>query len=112
MFCIDEAKRELDVLHKYFVFCSVDKASKNLAIICKRYYIDTLLKECMDNASRFQKINTSDFIVPEHKVQLSKMRLDALSDDLPYMFFLPKFHKEILSQRFVVSYANFVMLLI
>ena len=109
VFCIDEAKRELDVLHKYFVFCSVDKASKNLAIICKRYYIDTLLKECMDNASRFQKINTSDFIVPEHKVQLSKMRLDALSDDLPYMFFLPKFHKEILSQRFVVSYANCTM---
>ena len=40
---------ELKYFHEHFVLCPVDKASKNIAIICKKYYIETILNECMKN---------------------------------------------------------------
>ena len=43
-------KAELDYFHENFVICPVDKASKNIAVICKRHYLQTILNECMNNS--------------------------------------------------------------
>ena len=41
----DSMKARILELQEKFVFTCIDKASKNYAVICKRFYIDTLLKE-------------------------------------------------------------------
>ena len=51
---------ELEYFHKYFVICPVDKASKNVAIICKRFYLDTILNECMTNSISYSHITESN----------------------------------------------------
>ena len=35
----------LNQLHKTYVFVPIDKAGNNIAIICKRYYVEVILKE-------------------------------------------------------------------
>ena len=40
-----DVKDDLRSLHKRFVFVPTDKASNNISIICKKFYLDTLLKE-------------------------------------------------------------------
>ena len=40
-----DVKASLSDLHNKYVFVPVDKAPNNIIIICKRYYIETLIKE-------------------------------------------------------------------
>ena len=44
-----EACEELDFIREYFVLCPVDKATKNVAIICKQYYLNDIVQECQSN---------------------------------------------------------------
>ena len=44
-----ESKKELEYLQKYFVLCPIDKATKNVAIICKQFYLNNILEECETN---------------------------------------------------------------
>ena len=41
----DEVKKCLEELHKNFVIVPIDKASNNIAIICKIFYISKILDE-------------------------------------------------------------------
>ena len=102
-----KVKEELDNIHQNFVLCPVDKAPKNLAVICKRYYLDTLYKECNSSSERFEKsVVNDDNIVNVHKNYMGEVGLGTDCTTLPYMFMFPKFHKKVLSQRFVVSYSS------
>ena len=47
VFADPSVKTELEYLKKYFVICPVDKANKNVAIICKSYYLSKILNECV-----------------------------------------------------------------
>ena len=47
-----DVKACLSDLHSKYVFAPADKAPNNIIIICKRYYIETLIKELgLDNCS-------------------------------------------------------------
>ena len=47
-----DIKACLSDLHNKYVFVPADKASNNIIIICKRYYIEILVKELgLDNCS-------------------------------------------------------------
>ena len=47
-----DIKACLSDLHSKYVFVPADKAPNNIIVICKRYYIDTLIKELkLDNCS-------------------------------------------------------------
>ena len=47
-----DVKACLSDLHNKYVFVPADKAPNNIIIICKRYYIETLIKELgLDNSS-------------------------------------------------------------
>ena len=55
-------KEDFETLKRHFVLVPVDKAENNVAIICKKYYIETLVNKL---ASRtFKKVDTTsnDFI--------------------------------------------------
>ena len=101
---------ELDFFHRHFVLCPVDKASKNIAIICKKYYMNTLLHECMNNTLSYcniENISIDDICTGINDFMKDlKINVDDGDNRLPHIVLFPKFHKPKLSQRFVVSYAN------
>ena len=102
-------KTELKFIHEHFVITPVDKAAKNIAIICKHYYISKLLNECFNSSTYVHVLNTSTTdICKSQKGFLSENKMGELNekDILPHIVWFPKFHKPVLSQRFVVSYSD------
>ena len=112
VFSDNDLSTELDYFHKFFVLCPIDKASKNVAVICKKYYIETIINECRLNIKSYcnsSTLNVND-IYCEQLRYLKSIGLESdVKDILPHMVLFPKFHKPKLSQRFVVSYANCII---
>ena len=109
VFADPSVKTELEYFKKYFVICPVDKANKNVAIICKSYYLSKILNECVNNTLSYESVDDSiSNILKTQEDYLVRLGIntDDLTNNLPHIFLLPKFHKPQLSQRFVVSYYN------
>ena len=52
-----DVKACLSDLHSKYVFAPADKAPNNIIMICKRYYIETLIKELgLDNCSSLTNV--------------------------------------------------------
>ena len=102
-------KDELEYFHNHFVLCPVDKAAKNIAIICKYFYVENLLRECTLNTACYNEIENSSIndIVKNVKAFMKTMNISLVDfNKFPHIIWFPKFHKPNLSQRFVVSYAS------
>ena len=104
-----ESKKELEYLHKYFVLCPIDKATKNVAIICKQFYLNNILEEC--------ETNNGITVVTDKSVELINncihsfikdigIKTDSTNESLPTIFSSPKFHKPVLKFRYVISYSK------
>jgi len=99
----------LDDIQSKFVICPVDKATKNFAIICKQYYATTIINELLPINGYSPAARSTDKIFED--ITESNKRLDVnikldYSLELPHIVLYPKFHKPVLSQRFLVSYSN------
>ena len=114
-----DVKACLSDLHNKYVFVPADKAPNNIIIICKRYYIETLIKELgLDNCSTPTGNSTytscqlsSEDIVNTHDTFMKSLGIE-LSDDgkrLPYLYWTPKLHKSPVKHRFIF-YKTFVQL--
>ena len=88
-----DVKACLSDLHNKHVFVPADKAPNNIIIICKRYYIKTLIKELgLDNSSTTTGnstytpcqmssediVNTHDTFMKSFGIELSMMTRDYL----------------------------------
>ena len=47
-----DVKKHLEELHRQFFIVTIDKASNNFAVICRRYYISKLLVEVSQNTNK------------------------------------------------------------
>ena len=98
-----DVKACLSDLHDKYVFVPADKAPNNIIIICKRYYIETLIKELgLDNCSTptGNSAYTSCQMSSEGIVNIE------LSDDdkrLPYLYWTLKLHKSPVKRRFIAG---------
>ena len=98
-----DVKACLSDLHSNYVFVPADKALNNVIIICKRYYIETLIKELgLDNCSTPTGSSTytscqmsSEDIVNTHDTVMKSLGIELSDDDkkLPYLYWTPKLHK-------------------
>ena len=99
--------------HNGYVFVPADKDPNNIIIICKRYNIETLIKELgLDNCST--PIGNSTYtscqmsfedIVNTHDTFMKSLGIE-LSDDhkrLPYLYWTPKLHKSPVKHRFIAG---------
>ena len=94
-----DVKACLSDLHNKYVFVPADKASNNIIIICKRYYIETLIKELgLDNCSTPTGNSTysscqmsSKDIVNTHDTFMTSLGIELSGDDrrLPYLYWTP-----------------------
>ena len=94
-----DVKACLSDLHNKYVFVPADKASNNIIIICKRYYIETLIKELgLDNCSTPTGISTytscqmsSEDIVNTHDTFMKSLGIELSEEDkrLPCQYWTP-----------------------
>ena len=89
----------LTSLQDKFVMTPIDKASNNVAVICKRYYIEVLLKEIgilgSGSATYEKATKTKEQIIHDDEEYVARLGY-TLSDkekDLPTMHWIPKMHK-------------------
>ena len=102
-------------LKEDFVIVPIDKAANNVAFICKHFYALTIIKELnldchlsnQDDNNTYIFINdkTKDQIIKEHKLYLSKRKINLPNNiqDLPVMYWIPKMHKNPISFRFIIA---------
>ena len=108
-----DVKACLSDLHNKYVFVPADKAPNNIIIICKRYYIKTLIEELgLDNCSTPTGNSpytscqmSSEDIVNTHDTFIKSLGIELSDDDkrLPYLYWTPKPHKFPVKHRFLAS---------
>ena len=84
-----DVKAFLSDLHSKYVFVPADKAPNNVIIICKRYYIETLIKKLgLDNCSTPTGNSThtsyqmsSEDIVNTHDIFMKSLDIELSDDD-------------------------------
>ena len=101
-----------DTLHKLqtnYVLVPADKAASNVIIVCKKYYIDTLVKELginnvnINNPTYIPIDDSFETIVKSHNQFITPVGLEMSEEDqnLPYLYWTPKLHKSSYKHRFI-----------
>ena len=94
-------KADLEELQKNFVFVPTDKASNNVSIICKKYYLEVLEKELKSN--NFEVVeDDKETILEKHVTFLKKWGLKP-KDSMPFLYWSSKMHKNPKAHRFITS---------
>ena len=102
-----EVKTELKKLHNDSAIIPTDKASNNITVICKMYYITVLTKE-ITNSPTFSYISdsSSDFL---DNLTRSLHANSPKDKKLPYLYATAKMHKNPSKFRFITAARNTVL---
>ena len=101
-------KDTLKQLREHFIFVPIDKASNNVGIICKHYYIKVLYDE-LSSSWNFEIVQENkDNILNSCKATMLRGKLDIKDDcvKLPKLYWTPKMHKNPRSKRFITAGRN------
>lgn len=87
-----------------------DKASNNILIVCKKYYLDVVLKELDTNNTNTPQTYIScstpiENLIAEHKkfMDSQNIRIPGDMQQLPSFYWLPKMHKNPIGSRFIAA---------
>ena len=101
----------VNILQEQYVMCPIDKAAKNIAFICKKYYVQVLLKELglLSAASNtYQQVNDTlhnilqqqdDALDPVFRLKNNDKEFNCL----PFIYWLPKMHKIQSGAKFIIA---------
>ena len=108
-----DIKKALDFIHSKYVVVPVDKASGNIALVCKRFYALVIAKELglgLNNSTQtycsIDNISGNEIIESNIKHLKSKFGIDNIPKEnhcLPNMYWLPKIHKSPIKARFIIA---------
>ena len=106
-----DVKDTLHKLHANYVLVPADKAANNVIIVCKKYYIDTLVKELginnvnINNPTYIPKDDSFKTIMKSHNQFITSVGLEISEEDqnLPYLYWTPKLHKSPYKHRFIAG---------
>ena len=99
------------MLHANHVLVPADKAANNGIIVCKKYYIDTLVKELginnvnISNATYIPIDDSFETIMKSHNQLITSVGLEMSEEDqnLPYLYWTPKLHKSSYKHQFIAG---------
>ena len=108
---LKDVKDTLHKLHANYVLVPADKAANNVIIVCKKYYIDTLVKELrINNANINNPIyipidDSFETIMKSHNQFITSVGLEISEKEqnLPYLYWTPKLHKSPYKHRFIAG---------
>ena len=106
-----DVKDTLHKLHAIYVLVPADKAANNVIIVCKKYYIDTLVKELginnvnINNPTYIPIDDSFETIMKSHNQFIKSVGLEISEEDqnLPYLYWTPKLHKSPYKHRFIAG---------
>lgn len=109
-----ETLEYLKKLKEQFVLTPVDKASNNISIICKKFYIKTVLTEVglwpsTENLTYQPFLNVTKKEVLDNQFKFNqnyKIKNNTRMENLPYIYAIPKFHKTPVKFRYIISSVN------
>ena len=103
----------LKKLHSLYVITPIDKASKNIAFICKKFYINCLMDELgiPGNASPTYSISSlsKNDVISNNEIlcrQLIGKELSSDQRDIPVIYWMPKMHYTPSRRRFIIASSN------
>ena len=103
-------KAYLDNLHKNFVIVPIDKASNNVAFVCKRFYITSILDELGipgNSSPTYELVNElASSIIDDNDHLVNSIlgtKLDESSRSLPQIYWMPKMHYTPCRKRFIIA---------
>ena len=94
-----EFRKHLNYLHELqskYVLVPADKAANNIIVVCKKYYIEVVLKE-LRTTSTYKHVDRECMdVVTEHLKFMTNYKLYVDHDlrYLPSFYWLPKLHKQ------------------
>ena len=112
VFSDEAASDELRRLQDNYVIAVVDKAGRNYSFTCKWYYLKIIYNEIgildvnNNNNNTYERINEDEAEVIQNQVnflQSVNIRVKPENQNLPFMYWIPKFHKNPVKARFIVS---------
>ena len=100
-----------NILQEQYVICSIDKAANNIAFICKKYYVQVLLKELgllSATSNTFQQVNDTlhNILQQQNNALVSVFGFKSNDEEfncLPCIYWLPKMHKIPPGARFKIT---------
>lgn len=107
-----ECTKALEDLHNQFVIVPIDKASSNIALVCKRFYAEVLMKElgllgqsACDTYEKVENRTEKQLIEEDCKTLNTKFNLPVpeASKKLPHIYWIPKLHKNPIKFRFIIA---------
>ena len=107
-----DMKDTLRRMHDNFVLVPADKAANNVIVVCKKYYIETLIKELGINTTNISPNSTYipstdlfDKILKRHCKFIESVGLEMSEEDknLPYFYWTPKLHNVPFKDRFIAG---------
>ena len=101
----------LKLLQEQYVMCPIDKAANNIAFICKKYYVQVLLKELgllSATSNTYQQLNDTlhNILQQQNNTLDSVFRLksnDEKFNCLLCIYWLPKMHKIPSGAGFIIA---------
>ena len=105
----DDVTRDLEMLQTKYVIVPIDKAANNIAFICKKYYVEVILREIGiiggGNPTYSISNRSKEDILDENITYNKRLNLEVKDEDnkLPLMYWLPKLHKKPTKARFIIA---------
>ena len=97
--------RSLEELHSKYVLVPADKAAQNVIVVCKKYYLEVVLKETETTATYETVMMDGQSIVNEHCKYFSRCHINVPAQHrcLALFYWLPKLHKQPYGTRFIAA---------
>jgi hypothetical protein len=100
-----DARKALTMLKRHLAVVLVDKAANNYAFVCKSLYCRVLKAE-FNASGAYESLNLeAEAIMASHKQHLDDLGLFG-KEQLPYLYWMPKFHKNPVGYRFIAASRN------
>ena len=95
----------LNKLHDNFVLVPTDKASNNVIVVCKKYYLDVVIKELSLNNTYKEVHSDCVNIISRHLdyMMRNEIEIQEQHEQLPSFYWLPKLHKNPYGSRFIAA---------
>ena len=95
-------RNKINVIQNKFVITPVDKAGSNFGFVCKKYYAQVLVNE-INSSDTFEISNTTPNSLKKVFIDFLKRFNIIPSCKIPFIYCMPKFHKNPTKFRFITS---------
>ena len=95
----------LNKLHENYVIVPADKAANNVIVVCKKYYLDVVLKE-LESTNTYQEVHSDCISVVSRHLKYMVQNyifVQEQQEHLPSFYWLPKLHKNPYGARFIAA---------